>query len=296
MIEWNDPEAPWWAKARRAHVHIAEVKRLVAEFQREHPWSVEVVAGEQPNERGFRLRVPQPVPADLITVLGDALHNMRSTLDCVAYELAVRHVGGPLSAKQEAESRFPIKKDAAEFDAFFDDHGIRRDLWGDQQRAAMRCVQPFALSDEARAMDIEPGKTPELDRLTDELYRLSQVSNIDKHRRLPILAWFPDMVSLINPPEGVVYQWRQAVPASAQFEDGTMLGYLTDPNGDAPPHVEVLHDMRLTLMDDPAFRVNLTDLLDRWHWYLVSWVLPRMFVVAEGNPPPLGFFNSDPPV
>jgi hypothetical protein len=62
-----------------------------------------------------------------------------------------------------------------------------------------------------------------------------------------------------------------------------MLGYLTDPNGDAPPQVEVLHDMRLTLMDDPAYRVNLTDLLDRWYQYLVSWVLPRMFVAAEGD-------------
>jgi hypothetical protein len=293
VTEWRDPEAPWAAKFRRAAVHIAELKGLVREFERDDPWSVEPVAGDGPNEVGFRLRVHRPIPADLITVVGDAVHNLRSALDSVAYELAVRHVGGPLQASQETQAMFPIKKTGLDFDEFF--KNPQRDvMYGQQERLALRCAQPFAMAEEMTAHGIDPGSTPEQDLMLNELYRLHTVSNIDKHRRLPVVSWFPESAYWTSNEDGAIYGWRPA-PLPTQFEDGAMLGYLFDPIGDVPPPVRVYHEMHLTLMDDPLARGSLVAVLDGWYRSLAGWILPRVVAVAEGNPAPMMILSQLPP-
>jgi len=250
------------------------------------PWHVEEEAGPGPNQMTFRLRVTRLVPADLITAVGDAVHNMRSALDAVAHEMARRHVGESLSEAQERATEFPITKDGDSFDAFFCDR--RRDgLYGPAEIAALRSVQPFALGDEARALGVAVTDSPELTLKTDELYRLHQVSCIDKHRRLPIVALFPGLVYWTAPPSGNTYQWQVGTSPTVTVEDGTVLGYLTDAEGQAPPAAKVFHELRLALMDDPAFRRPIVEVLNAWYGYITGWVLPRVFAVADGNPAPL---------
>jgi hypothetical protein len=42
MREWlEDPDAPWWAKLRRAQVHINEVRQRVDALQSAGIWSIE---------------------------------------------------------------------------------------------------------------------------------------------------------------------------------------------------------------------------------------------------------------
>jgi hypothetical protein len=92
MEEWlTDPDAPWWAKIRRARVHISEVRQRVDAFQSAGMWSIQ----REPTNadgRAYRFRIHRAVPADLLAVVGDAIGNMRSALDYVAYELARHHV------------------------------------------------------------------------------------------------------------------------------------------------------------------------------------------------------------
>jgi hypothetical protein len=38
---WGDPEAPWWAKLRRAKSHISDVRQRVHALQVVEPWSVQ---------------------------------------------------------------------------------------------------------------------------------------------------------------------------------------------------------------------------------------------------------------
>jgi hypothetical protein len=297
VTEWSDGEAAWWAKLRRARAHISDVRQRVSDFEATHPWSVEDFAGEAPNERGYRLLVSAPVPADLVTVLGDAIHNLRSAMDSVAYELAVRHVGTILTDDQERATEFPITKDPEEFEAFFTKNRFRPGLYGEAERAALRCVQPFAITEEGRALGVDMQTTDEVEFVQNELTRVHRLSNIDKHRRLPRLSWFPDLVYWTQPPSGATYHWRPGVAAGETFVDGTVLGYLTDPNGDAPPESEVFHKMHLTLMDDP-FRRDLESTLEAWLGYFGNWVLPRMMAVAEGAAPPffIGRGPSTPPI
>jgi hypothetical protein len=48
--------------------------------------------------------------------------------------------------------------------------------------------------------------------------------------------------------------------------------------------------MGLTLADDPGYATDFLGALRDWHRYLTSWIVPRIFIVADGNPPPVGFF------
>jgi hypothetical protein len=55
--------------------------------------------------------------------------------------------------EEEAATAFPIRVDQASFDRFFvvGRWGpVRNRLYGDVERKALQCVQPFALADEAR--------------------------------------------------------------------------------------------------------------------------------------------------
>jgi hypothetical protein len=279
--KWTDPDAPWWAKMRRAQVHIDRVREELDGMTRNPPWSVEPEPGRRANETAYRLRVVSSVPVDLVTVVGDAVHNMRSALDTIAYALACDHLGRALTEDEESATQFPICKDAG-FSTFFA-RNRRAQLYGPRQQLALRCVQPFALTEEAAKLGVVSATTPEDDRDSDTIYRLHQVSNIDKHRRLPLLAWFPGIVYWAGN-EGQSYKWE---PVAREFRDGTVLGYLSDPTGDAPPAVQVFAAMKLALMDDLVRDWDVAECLTAWHRGLTQWTLPRLFIVASGNAPPM---------
>ena len=91
--------------------------------------------------------MPLPIPVHFSTTIGDALHNLRSALDCAAYELARRHVGCDLTEKEELACEFPIRDDPAKLDRFFSERG-RQDLYGRRERQAILDVQAAWLHDE----------------------------------------------------------------------------------------------------------------------------------------------------
>jgi hypothetical protein len=67
-------------------------------------------ATDRPGGAVFRFHVRQPVPVELVTTIGDAIHNMRSSLDSVAHELARQHAGSNMTERQERATQFPICK------------------------------------------------------------------------------------------------------------------------------------------------------------------------------------------
>jgi hypothetical protein len=63
----------------------------------------------------YRIRLIEPISADFAVLVGDALHNLRSSLNQVAYQLAVRH-SGPLTEDAERTAELPIRISGAQFD------------------------------------------------------------------------------------------------------------------------------------------------------------------------------------
>jgi signal transduction histidine kinase len=86
------------------------------------------------------------VPPEISTTIGDILHNLRSALDSLAYEMALRGRDRPMTKKQERACVFPVKETPEQFDEFFDRGSkregdrIRAALYGDRARAALRII------------------------------------------------------------------------------------------------------------------------------------------------------------
>jgi hypothetical protein len=284
---WREPSAAWWAKVARANKHIQDIRAVADEFESSRPYEVRQEDTDDPDEIAFRFHILQPVPPELLTAVGDSLHNMRSCLDSIAYELARQYLHGAMTDKQKSATQFPICETGEAFDEFFQGHGVRRDMYGDQEKKALRCVQPFALREEAKDHGVELQNDPHLEFITDELHRLHTLSVVDKHRRLPFLVWYLDFMYWDNPD----WAWRYAQPPHAEFRDQSLVGYLKCRAEESlPPHATF--DFKLSLIDDPGYRQDLMGVLTRWHYYLTNWVIPRIFIVAEGNPPPIMIMGS----
>jgi hypothetical protein len=300
MKEWlSDPEAPWWAKLRRAQAHINEVRQRVDALQSAGMWSIQ---RDPANADGwaYRFKIHRAVPADLSAAVGDAVANMRAALDYVAYELARHHVaemGNEMADEEEAATAFPICIDEAAFDQFFVQGrkgSIRSRLYVDIERNALRCVQPFALTAEARDAGVEPSTDPQDDLLTDHAYALNAVWNIDKHRRPPELAWAIDDLVWWSRAD-VAYRWVGQGGKLAPLQDGTMLGELHGPPGSGRPQTDARFEVHLVLNDDPSpYASPLVARLEQLHQSLVGWVIPRIFIVADGKPPPIMISFSAP--
>lgn len=239
----------------------------------------------------FRFNILQEVPVQLLTAIGDAVHNMRSALDSVAYELARQNLNNAMTDKQQKSVQFPIFETGRELDEFFDRRD-QRDLYSAQDKAAIRCVQPFAISEEASALGVNFQTGLRIEFAIDELNRLHSLSNVDKHRRLPLLSWYLD----INYWTDEKCKWAYAQHPNAEFSNQALIGYLEGP-GEEPPVAKATFTFKLSLVDDPVsgvgpgFRGDFTSVLVRWHDYLRGWVIPRVFIVAEGNPPPVAIMG-----
>lgn len=282
---WRDPTAAWWAKTARAQKHIGDASRAAAEYEQAHPYEIRQERTGRPGEVAFSFHLRKPVPVELLTIIGDVVHNMRSCLDSVAFELARQHLGGTMTDKQERAAQFPIVIDRGEFDEFFDGHKLRKQMYGQRERDTMRCVQPFAIPDEAASCGVKWTTPPDEEYRINELARLNHISNVDKHRRLPLLSWYLDIVHWFGEDPGIT--WRTDRKQFTAISDNDVIGYLTTSSGDASQVPEPTIKLQLALADDPGYPHDLIDVLGRWHEYLVGWVLPRMFAVADGHPPPV---------
>ena len=299
MWDWrNDSEAPWWAKLRRARRHIDEVHERIAALRISGAYSIQREPSAQPNSWAYRFKMNQPVPADLCAAVGDAVANMRSSLDYIAYELALRHVG-TLDEKQEMATMFPIFKNAVAFDEFFSAGrwgSVRAQLYGPAEREALKCVQPFAMADTARQLGVEWSIPPDEELRMDPAYVLNALWNIDKHRRLPVLAWALDGPGWWDGPGAMaVTGYTSLVAEHVPLEDSTVFVELRSDAGAGRPSVELHQDIDIITTDDPSpYPYPLASRLNTMHQGLTNWVVPRIFYVAEGAPPPMAMSFSPP--
>ena len=291
---WLDRTSAWWAKADRAHNHLRSLDRLVAEFRASEPYTVVPRPTGTPGRTEYRLHIHKPMPPEISTTIGDILHNLRSALDSLAYELALRNLDRPMTPKEEQACVFPVRDTPEQFEQFFNEASsdertrTRAALYGDRARAAFRSVQPFRIHEEAILLGIEVTDTYQQEYRWSELYRLTQLSNLDKHRRLTRMAWRSELIYwMSNGPTK-----RRWLGGDGVFTDGSVLGYMV--GQDAEVGDELFHDFNLILADDPTHDASdragnppdVIDMLNRWHLYITGWVFGRVFGVmsSDGSP------------
>ncbi len=233
------------AKANRAKEHINSLRHQLDEFRACGPYSLTPEPTKTPYRLAYRLRFSKPVPVTISTTVGDALHNLRATLENLAFEVARRSIDGTVPGDLERASTFPIRQTPEAFDDFF--KGKRALLYDSRARAAFRSVQPFVNLEEAHKCGAALERSFEDESRWSELYRLDALWNIDKHRRLALMAWWPDLIYWgSNGPSS-----RRLLPGDGTLADGSILFSIEgtdDGQGD-----EVSHEFSLVLTDDPAF-------------------------------------------
>src|SRR6266498_1630437 len=224
---WMDQDSSWWAKANRAKEHIDSLRRQVDEYRASAPYSLTPELTEEPSRLAYRLRFLKPVPVAISTTVGDVLHNLRAALESLAFEVARRGQGGTLTAKQEKESRFPICRTPEALDDFFTGRRKKGLLYDHRARAAFRSVQPFVNLAEAQKLGVALNRSFEEAFRWSVLHRLDALWNVDKHRRLTLMRWWPDLIFWgSNGPSN-----RSALPGDGTLADGSIVAIQRERNG-----------------------------------------------------------------
>ncbi|MGH8808338.1 MAG: hypothetical protein ACREX0_10710, partial [Noviherbaspirillum sp.] len=73
-------------KLARASRHIAELGKLASQYLASKPFSI-YSTEEQNGDLVWRVRMERPVPLEWSAIVGDAVHNIRSALDLLAWQL-----------------------------------------------------------------------------------------------------------------------------------------------------------------------------------------------------------------
>jgi hypothetical protein len=81
-------------KLRRARSHIDELSEYVTEYLRRDPFYMEIVVDPGfRNGRKWLVTVREEAPPYVSTIIGDAIHNLRTSLDILACELVIANGG-----------------------------------------------------------------------------------------------------------------------------------------------------------------------------------------------------------
>jgi hypothetical protein len=187
-------------KLTRANEHLEVLDTLIANFLEGNPYGFIGKFEVGQTEYVYRFVINAQPPLDILIPLGEALYQMRSSLDHLALGMNAKGNGRFLTT-MEYESQFPIRKSRNAFQDRSPQKAIRW-MTPDAKRA-VKGLQPF----NGRHM---PGH---------ELWVLDKLFNIDKHRHLTVtgvaLAWWG------LPAQRVGYEWipaqRRAMKTGAEI-------------------------------------------------------------------------------
>lgn len=152
-------------KLNRASYHLDRLEAEVREWRERETHRYVSHFDRESGKHLVHIRFPEPVPAEFRLTIGDCLHNLRSALDNLAYELAVRHHGSsPLPEPFDRRSEFPIFGD--------------REWTTRERRNKIGRIHPRA---QAIIKRLQPHNRGD-EFASDPLWMLHELNNMDKHR------------------------------------------------------------------------------------------------------------------
>jgi hypothetical protein len=239
MIDWMDRRAAWWAKIDHAKHHAERLRTIVAEYQATKP--IRLIKEPTDSEVAYRLHIDRGVPIEVSLALGDVLHNARSALDALVYGMASDQAGHQLGEAEAVKCQFPICDSPDAFARFWQS---RAAIKTGRLEEALHLAQPYYWTQQAKAMGIEAAQDEsyELSSRLSNLWWLNRLSNIDKHRELPVVEWTPGLTYWGTDDGQPPQSWRYG---SARFADGEIFGYASG-GGEHGPN-EVITDFNLSL-------------------------------------------------
>ena len=246
--------ASHWVKIDRALDHINALDSSIKAWRSDHPYAVREEDGPYIHEgtlminmtrTSLRLRIAKPYPPEWSALIGDATHNLRSSLDHLAYALNSK---GYADANEGAHLP-PGDAQASEFPVIGNVNAKGNPANGLDLFLSPRIQRKFAtVPVGARPIieDVQPYKRGEK-FVTDPLWLLHEFDRIDKHRQLVVAAAANSTINLRHIEiEGV---WEWGLGKSGPLDDGDELAYWALAPGD--PDAKAHHDLDFTF--DVAF-------------------------------------------
>jgi hypothetical protein len=192
------------ARLDRAHDHIEVVTRELREWLDMHaPFptdELDPVTGANV----VRAKLAEDIPPAWGPLIGDALHNLRSSLDHLVYALTVANTPAPLPTTLERSCEFPIFSTQELF-----------------ERSALRAISGITDKAKETIAALQPYQRGE-DFGLDPLWLLRELSNIDKHRRPALTSLYVEPT--MNVRSGSVEAFEVSPPGSIKPGTDFVLG------------------------------------------------------------------------
>lgn len=165
-----------YLKLKRVEEQIQYLENKIIKFNKEHP--IQCKTEYLKDRKGYELFIDDTPHEDLLhqfgIIVGEIIHNLRSSLDNLVFSLAKLKNDPP---KTEKTLSFPICVKESDFNRWAKHNRIQLD---NKVFNLIKKIQPFNRNNQ------NTEGTPE----TDPLVAIQSLSNSDKHR-LPCTALFP---------------------------------------------------------------------------------------------------------
>jgi hypothetical protein len=186
-------------KARRACEQYDGFKELVRAWLESQPYVVEPQFNPEANELLGIIRMREPHPPIWMILLGEFIHNLRSALDHLVWQLVILETGNPPKTKVQ----FPIF--------------LTEDLYNRSRGGGDFCLNGVGSAGKTFVKSLQPFSTRE--GTTSPLWHLHELSNWDKHRLIYLTQAFAR-----DPKAGakVEHVFGVKIPVSGPFQDGAM--------------------------------------------------------------------------
>lgn len=158
-------------KMDRARKHLKALDKAVVGWLKINADAV--VEERDPHTGDYLVTIePRDVADNIGLIAADCVHNMRASLDQLAYALAWTNTAGPLSEKVAKHSEFPVYR--------------LRAPTATELRKRIGVIHPDA---QAVIKKLQPYHRGNPAYESDELWVLDQLWNLDKHRTLPLVTF-----------------------------------------------------------------------------------------------------------
>jgi len=179
-------------KVHRAQAHFESLTTDVRDYLASKRYAIATRRAPDTKRLIYFISSIRPTPPHLSAVLGDTIHNLRSALDHLAYQLVFVGAGKAPSS----HVYFPIADDAAKY--------------LEQRRRQIKGAKPKAISAIDALKPFQGGN--------DVLRRLHKLNNVDKHR---VLITAGSAFRNINLGSHIVREMQRRQPRLADIKCGS---------------------------------------------------------------------------
>ncbi len=239
-------------KLKRARDDLATLQDHVREFLEAEPYMVVLEMEKDRTEHVYYVYVRRNPPAYLGAIIGDVLHNLRSALDAIVWELSEKK--DTLKDRELKSIQFPICEDGTKYDESPARYASKA------VRAEIKAAQPYH------------SPVPS----THPLALINRNNLLDKHRTVPVITTLIEGQSSSFAPPGIAY--KQDTAHVGPFEDGAEIArfVFTEP--------QPMVDMKFKPFFDVAFEYPGNPAVDDLRFcidYVERSVLPRFAPFCE---------------